>query len=317
VGQLTDRGLGDRAVPPLHPSVDGGFGRELARVPSRSPRDERQVARERPREARPRDRARPIVSGDEVEGFAHRALGRIHRREVCVGGLQERVELGHRHGGLPARLPAQVVDARLARDQAESVDRGLEGLVLGEDPLGTELDDLAVAELDRVDPPAHAVAGLDHDDVEAGVVELQGRGEAREPGPDHEDVPPSYHGCKGRLACVGLAPYGNQGLERPLKRGGRTVMSAHPRQRPSALSRRDFLRRSLGVAVALPSAAAILAACSKPGSSSSGGSATGTGARVLARPDDPVTLPMTQDPIPTDTPIEGGTLNVYNWDAYM
>ena len=94
-------------------------------------------------------------------------------------------------------------------------------------------------------------------------------------------------------------------------------MSAHPRQRPSALSRRDFLRRSLGVAVALPSAAAILAACSKPGTTSSSGAATGNGARVLARPDDPVTLPMTQDPIPTDTPIEGGTLNVYNWDAYM
>jgi spermidine/putrescine transport system substrate-binding protein len=96
-------------------------------------------------------------------------------------------------------------------------------------------------------------------------------------------------------------------------------MSAHPRRRPSALSRRDFLHRSLGAAVALPSAAAILAACSKPGttSSGSGGGTTGTGARVLARPDDPVTLPMTQDPIPTDTPIEGGTLNVYNWDAYM
>jgi spermidine/putrescine transport system substrate-binding protein len=94
-------------------------------------------------------------------------------------------------------------------------------------------------------------------------------------------------------------------------------MSAHPRQRPSALSRRDFLRRSLGVAVALPSAAAILAACSKPGTTNSGGGATGDGKRVLARPDNPVTLPMTQDPIPTDTPIEGGTLNVYNWDAYM
>ncbi|HET8525386.1 MAG TPA: spermidine/putrescine ABC transporter substrate-binding protein [Actinomycetota bacterium] len=70
--------------------------------------------------------------------------------------------------------------------------------------------------------------------------------------------------------------------------------------------------------MALPSAAAILAACSKPGTTSSGGGATsGNGARVLARPDNPVTLPMTQEPIPIDTPIEGGTLNVYNWDAYM
>jgi spermidine/putrescine transport system substrate-binding protein len=94
-------------------------------------------------------------------------------------------------------------------------------------------------------------------------------------------------------------------------------MTPQPRRRPSALSRRDFLRRSFGAAVALPSAAAILAACSKPGSTSSGGGTTGDGARELARPDNPVTLPMTQDPIPTDTPIEGGTLNVYNWDAYM
>ena len=93
-------------------------------------------------------------------------------------------------------------------------------------------------------------------------------------------------------------------------------MSAHPRRR-SALSRRDFLRRSLGAAVALPSAAAILAACSKPGTTSSAGGATGDGKRVLARPDNPVTLPMTQDPIPTNTPMESDTLNVYNWDAYM
>jgi spermidine/putrescine transport system substrate-binding protein len=93
-------------------------------------------------------------------------------------------------------------------------------------------------------------------------------------------------------------------------------MSAHPRRRPP-LSRRDFLRKSFGAAVALPSAAAILAACSKPGTTSSGGGGGTTGPRILARPDDPVTLPMTQDPIPTDTPIEGGTLNVYNWDSYM
>ncbi|HZN43384.1 MAG TPA: spermidine/putrescine ABC transporter substrate-binding protein [Actinomycetota bacterium] len=63
---------------------------------------------------------------------------------------------------------------------------------------------------------------------------------------------------------------------------------------------------------------AILAACSKPGTTGSGGGGTGsTGERVLARPDNPVTLPMTREPIPTDTPIEGGTLRVYNWDAYF
>ena len=94
-------------------------------------------------------------------------------------------------------------------------------------------------------------------------------------------------------------------------------MSPAPRERPHGLSRREFLRRSLGTAVVLPSAAAILAACSKPGTTSSGGTATGGGARVLARPDNPVTLPMHGEPIPTSTPIETGTLRVYNWDAYM
>jgi spermidine/putrescine transport system substrate-binding protein len=88
------------------------------------------------------------------------------------------------------------------------------------------------------------------------------------------------------------------------------------------MSRRDLLRSSVGAAALLPSASAILAACAKPGTTPSGdgggtGSTTGPTERILARPDNPVTLPMTRDPIPTDTPIEGGTLRVYNWDAYM
>lgn len=93
---------------------------------------------------------------------------------------------------------------------------------------------------------------------------------------------------------------------------------AHPRERRRGISRRDFIRNSVGAAALLPSASALLAACSKPGTT--GGSTGGSGAdgeRLLARPDQPVTLPMTRDPIPTDTPIEGGTLRVYNWDAYM
>ena len=93
---------------------------------------------------------------------------------------------------------------------------------------------------------------------------------------------------------------------------------SHPRERRAHFSRRDFLRRGAGAAVALPSMSAILAACSKPGTTGGGAGGTGsTGERVLARPDNPVTLPMTREPIPTDTPIEGGTLRVYNWDAYF
>ena len=66
---------------------------------------------------------------------------------------------------------------------------------------------------------------------------------------------------------------------------------SHPRERRAHLSRRDFLRRSAGAAVALPSMSAILAACSKPGTTSGGGGTGSTGERVLARPDNPVTLP--------------------------
>jgi spermidine/putrescine transport system substrate-binding protein len=94
-------------------------------------------------------------------------------------------------------------------------------------------------------------------------------------------------------------------------------MTEHRRQNrlPSQLSRRTFLRRAGGVAVALPSMAAILAACDKPGTTPAGGTVA---PRPLARPESPVTLPLTRDPIAADTPIEkGATLQVYNWEAYF
>lgn len=82
------------------------------------------------------------------------------------------------------------------------------------------------------------------------------------------------------------------------------------------LSRRQFLTRTGQAALAVPGLSAILAACSKPGTS--GGAAASATARPLARPDDPVTLPLRAEPIPTDTPIEqGATLNVYNWADYI
>ena len=92
-------------------------------------------------------------------------------------------------------------------------------------------------------------------------------------------------------------------------------------RRPHPMNRRDFLRRAGGAAIAMPSMAAILAACAKPGTTS-GGDGSDSGSAVgeipIANPNNPVTLPMTRDPIPTDTPIEAGaTLQVYNWDAYF
>lgn len=84
-------------------------------------------------------------------------------------------------------------------------------------------------------------------------------------------------------------------------------------------SRRQFLTRAAGGAIVAPSLAAVLAACDKPGTSSGGdGSGTGTGEIPLARPDNPVELPLNGEAIATGTPIEeGATLQVYNWDAYM
>ena len=80
------------------------------------------------------------------------------------------------------------------------------------------------------------------------------------------------------------------------------------------LSRRDFLKRTAGAAVAIPAAAEILAACTKPGTTSS----TGSLPYQIARPENPVTLPMNGDPIPSDTPIEqGAELQILNWSQYM
>lgn len=80
------------------------------------------------------------------------------------------------------------------------------------------------------------------------------------------------------------------------------------------LTRREFLRRSAVTAAAVPSAAAILAACSKPGTTKPGESS----AFQIARPDNPVTLPMNGQPIATDTPLEqDAELLLFNWQDYL
>ncbi len=79
------------------------------------------------------------------------------------------------------------------------------------------------------------------------------------------------------------------------------------------LSRRQFLTRAGGAAIAMPSLAAILAACSKPGTAS----VSGAGEIPIATLENPVTLPVSQDPIAADTPIESGPLVLYNWADYI
>jgi spermidine/putrescine transport system substrate-binding protein len=94
-------------------------------------------------------------------------------------------------------------------------------------------------------------------------------------------------------------------------------MVYHPRDPAHrSLSRRDFLRRSLAAGVALPTSAAILAACGDDGGTPPPGAEDqiprfGT----LAQP---VTLQTYDDnpPIDSDLEPEAGPLVIYNWEQY-
>jgi spermidine/putrescine transport system substrate-binding protein len=87
------------------------------------------------------------------------------------------------------------------------------------------------------------------------------------------------------------------------------------------LARREFLRRSALLGVALPSAGAILAACGddddEPSSGSKGSNASTTTNAGLSRPDNPVTLPLKGEPIADGLDPEGGPLKLFNYDAYI
>jgi spermidine/putrescine transport system substrate-binding protein len=109
---------------------------------------------------------------------------------------------------------------------------------------------------------------------------------------------------------------------------------SHPRERvpePThrSLSRRDFLRRTAGAAVALPSLGVLLDACTKPGSTPTGGSSVtvGTGGissaaspYPLARQDKPVTWNIFDDNPAIKSglqPEKNAVLQIYNWDQYV
>jgi len=85
---------------------------------------------------------------------------------------------------------------------------------------------------------------------------------------------------------------------------------------PKDMSRRQFLTRAGGAAIAMPSLAAILAACSKP-SVAGGDTGSAAGDIPIATPQAPVELPLTQDPIAADTPMESGPVVLYNWADYI
>lgn len=85
-----------------------------------------------------------------------------------------------------------------------------------------------------------------------------------------------------------------------------------------AMNRRSFLQRSAALGAAFPSAAAILAACSKPGTGSPVPSGSRNPLEVPPSPKNPVKWPLYGQAIADDTPIETNvTLQVYNWGYYL
>ncbi len=91
-------------------------------------------------------------------------------------------------------------------------------------------------------------------------------------------------------------------------------MFPHPKDRRPPISRREFLRRAAATGVAVPSLAAILAACG--GKGPTGGSAQPT--LALARPDNPVTLPTAGNPAIADNlQPEAGPLKIFGYNDYI
>lgn len=95
-------------------------------------------------------------------------------------------------------------------------------------------------------------------------------------------------------------------------------MGLHPREHRT-YSRREFLRRAGATGIAVPSLAAILAACGGSATPGGGGGDGAPSTVPIAAPDNPVTLPLYDDvpAIADGLPLEKGPLKIYNWNDYV
>ena len=96
-------------------------------------------------------------------------------------------------------------------------------------------------------------------------------------------------------------------------------MVFHPRDpRQGSLNRRDFLRKSLMTAAAVPSMSAILAACGEDTATTPGANGDST-VPIFGTPDNPATLQSFDDntAIASDLEPEDGPLVIYNWEQYL
>lgn len=93
----------------------------------------------------------------------------------------------------------------------------------------------------------------------------------------------------------------------------------HPREARPPLSRREFLRRAGATGIAVPSLAAILAACADDGGTGGTGGTGGEPELQLARPDSPVELPLlgSNPPIEDGLSPEAGPLRIFGYNDYI
>lgn len=100
----------------------------------------------------------------------------------------------------------------------------------------------------------------------------------------------------------------------------------HPREgwtedgRPSALSRRSFLKRGAAAGLLAAGAGPLLEACGTASGAGAGAAGPSSNGIPLPRPNHPVTWPVFKDNPAIKTglaPERGATLRIYNWVAYL
>jgi spermidine/putrescine transport system substrate-binding protein len=103
-------------------------------------------------------------------------------------------------------------------------------------------------------------------------------------------------------------------MQRHPREGWKAAHELVERQVGNPVSRREFLRRSAGTAIALPTLASILASCTNPRAANQ----SAINNFNVATPDNPVTLPLVGSAIPDGMqPEKNATLQIYNWSDYF
>ena len=230
----------------------GGWaaGRTRRRARGRSGRAARRPARTRSRRARaPRRRRR-----DPARGCGR---GRRPSRPRRPRRRRRARPAAWRRGGVgvdTARLAHVVAHAGVGEREAEAVRQPAQLGVAVEHELGAVLDHRAAAARDvdalRPDPPADAVARLEHEHVVAAVRQLGRRGEPREPRADDDDPAHRRHArSRGRPSAPVRVRSSGGGLRIVHRRNGVAAAPTEarwPPRRPTKEGSCESSRRCWG-----------------------------------------------------------------------